>query len=162
MYYYQQPNHEDDERQQFDFPGFFDFISGGSGSGGNQSFPGYGPSPGGGQHGFPDGHHGPSPGGPPSFPGGQGFPGGGQSASAPTTPPPSFTPQQPKFQTFAVDPGAIRGCLYRFTYIWLNRDSFWFFPVFIGRTSVSGFRWSRNRWVYYGIDLNRVQSFQCF
>lgn len=90
------------------------------------------------------------------------FGGGGQSAGPPSTPPPSFTPAEKQFQTFAVDPGAIRGCLFRFTYIWLNRDQFWFFPTFIGRNSVAGFRWRRNRWVYFGIDLNRIQSFQCY
>ncbi|MDY0410305.1 hypothetical protein ACFFIS_14635 [Virgibacillus soli] len=111
---------------------------------GQPSFPG---QPGGPQHGQPGGPH-------PSQPGG--------TAVAPTTPPPNFTPQQPTHQAFAIDSGAIRGCRFRFTYIWLNRDSFWFFPTFVGRNSVAGFRWSRNRWVYFGIDLNRIVSFQCF
>lgn len=140
----------DDERQ-FNLPGN---ILG-------QLFGNQGGFPGGGQTGgfFPGG--GQFPGG---FPGG-GFPGqpGGGIGGAPTTPPPSFIPQQPQFQTFAIDPGAIRGCLFRFTYIWLvNGNSFWFFPIFVGRNSVAGFRWQRNRWVYFGIDLNRVASFQCF
>lgn len=109
---------------------------------------------------FPGQHQG----GPfPSFPGGQ-FPGhsGGQDGP-PTGPPPSFTPQQPQVQLFAVDPGAIRNCRFRFTYIWLdNGRAFWFYPTFVGRNSIAGFRWSRNRWVYFGIDLNRIASFQCF
>lgn len=140
MYPYQQPYDGYDDRQ-FNMPGFFGGFFGGGGS----QFPG-GPS-----------------GGPPGFPGGQpGTPGGEQAAGAPTTPPPPFTPTQPQFQTKAIDPGGIQGCLYRFTYMWLRRDSFWFFPVFVGRNSVSGFRWYFNRWVYYGIDLDRVESFQCF
>lgn len=36
------------------------------------------------------------------------------------------------------------------------------FPVFVGRNSITGFRWSRNRSAYYGIDLDRIQSFQCY
>lgn len=121
--------------------------------------------PGGFFPGFPGGQQ--SGGGFPGQPGGQ-FPGqgppfgGGGQSGPPNSPPPSFTPAAPQFQTFAVDPGAIRGCLFRFTYIWLNRDQFWFFPTFVGRNSVAGFRWRRNRWVYFGIDLNRIQSFQCF
>ncbi|MFD1363617.1 hypothetical protein [Lentibacillus salinarum] len=98
-----------------------------------------------------------------------GFPGGPSQMSAPTSPPPAFTPQQPQtqqaqggFSTFAVDPGSIRGCLFRFTYIWLRWDAFWFFPVYIGRQSIAGFRWQRNRWVYYGVDLDHIQSFQCY
>lgn len=127
--------HFSDEQRQLNLP---DFMSG--------FFPGF---PGGGQPGGPGG-------GPP------GFPGGGQSAGPPTSPPPSFTPSQQQFQTYAVDPGGIRRCLFRFTYVWLYRNSFWFFPVFVGRQSIAGYRWTGYRWVYFGIDLDRIQSFQCY
>ncbi|WP_425453870.1 hypothetical protein [Oceanobacillus arenosus] len=140
--------------------------------GGFPGQPGGGPGfPGGGFPGQPSGGPGFPSGGFPGGPGGQfpgqpdgpgGFPGGQQSGGAPTTPPPNFTPQQSQFQTFAVDPGAIRGCLFRFTYIWLRRDAFWFYPTFVGRTSIAGFRWNGFRWVFFGIDLNQIQSFQCF
>ncbi|WP_440895618.1 hypothetical protein ACS127_13815 [Amphibacillus sp. Q70] len=118
--------------------------------------PGAGPGPGG----FPGG--GPFPGGFPGGPGGSPGGGGGQQSGPPTSPPPNFTPEQSQFQTFAIDPGGIRGCLFRFTYIWLRRDAFWFYPTFVGRTSIAGFRWTGFRWVYFGIDLNQIQSFQCF
>lgn len=127
---------------------------------------------------FPGGGMGGPPGGPPpGFPGQQfpGFqpgqppssqPGGGQQLGGPpSSPPPSFTPQmqQQGVSVFAVDPGAIRGCLYRFTYVWLdNGRSFWFYPTFVGRNSVAGWRWRRFRWVYYGTDLRRISNFQCF
>ncbi|WP_138419691.1 hypothetical protein [Aquibacillus sediminis] len=110
----------------------------------------------------------PSPGdgqmGPPSSPPPFSPPGQGQQAGAPTSPPPSFVPTQTQqVGTFAVDPGAIRGCLYRFTYVWLNRNQqFWFYPIFVGRNSVSGYRWTGFRWVYYGVDLRQIQSFTCF
>lgn len=138
----------------------FPWTPGGPSHGG--PFPG---GPGGPPHGgpFPGGPGGPSQGGPP-FPGGPGGSnqGPGQSAQAPNSPPPNFTPKQSQVQTFAVDSGAIRGCLFRFTYIWLRRDAFWFFPVFVSRFSVAGFRWVGFRWVYFGIDLRQIQSFQCF
>lgn len=157
-----QPQYETDERQ-FNLPGyllgqFFEPGQGGGGfPGGPGGFPGGGPFPGG-PGGFPGG--GPFPGGPGSgsSPGG----GGGQQAGPPTSPPPNFTPEQSQFQTFAVDPGGIRRCLFRFTYIWLRRGGFWFYPTFVGRTSIAGYRWSGFRWVYFGIDLNQIQSFQCF
>ena len=169
------PPYDDDERQ-FNVPGVLDQMFGNQGQfpGGGQTggfFPGGGQTggqfPGGGFPGGP-GFPGQSPGFPgqsPGFPGGgfPGQPGGGGQQGAPNTPPPSFTPQQPQFQTFAVDPGAIRGCLFRFTFIWLdNGSSFWFYPTFVGRNSVAGFRWRNFRWVYFGIDLDRVRSFQCF
>ncbi|SET00674.1 hypothetical protein SAMN05216389_104142 [Oceanobacillus limi] len=159
-----------DERY-FNFPGYWlgQFFGYPNQPGGGQ-FPWQpgGQFPGGGQTGgqFPGGGQ-PGGGAFPGFPGGQfpSQPGGGpqQGGGAPTSPPPGFTPQQPQFQTFAVDPGAIRGCLFRFTYVWLDRGgSFWFYPTFVGRNSISGFRWQRNRWVYFGIDLDRIDSFQCY
>lgn len=129
--------------------------------------PGFPPGqgmPGFGSPGFP-----PGPGipgfGPPGFPPDQGFPGQQHGQQAPSGPPPNATPPYPSHQAFAVDPGAIRGCLYRFTYIWLSRrQGFWFFPVFVGRTSVAGYRWRsrQRRWEYMGIDLNRIDQFSCF
>jgi hypothetical protein len=103
---------------------------------------------------------------PPGFGGGgqQGFPpfgGGQQQGGPPSSPPPSYTPQDSP-SLFAVDPGAIRGCLYRFTFVWLNNgNSFWFYPTFVGRNSVAGYRWRRFRWEYFGIDLSRIRSFRC-
>ncbi|MEC5425447.1 hypothetical protein QGM71_18360 [Virgibacillus sp. C22-A2] len=179
MNHYQTSQH-DDERQ-FNFPGYllgqyfgyggYPPSQWGPGTGGQ--FPGFPGGPGtGGQ--FPGQPGGPGTGGQfPGFPGGPGtggqfpgfpgqFPGGGQSAGPPSSPPPSFQPTQPQQQILAVDPGAIQRCLYRFTYIWLRRDSFWFYPIFVGRNSIAGFRWLGNRWVYYGVDLERIQSFQCY
>lgn len=154
-----QPPHPIDNRQ-FNLPGFlFDQLTGNGGQQGFPSgggFPGSPPnSPGGGFPGFPGGQQ-------PGFPGPP--PGGGQQQGAPpTSPPPSFTPTKQQFQTYAVDPGGIRGCLFRHTYIWLNnRESFWFYPTFVGRRSIAGFRWIGFRWVYFGIDLDNVDSFQCF
>lgn len=94
---------------------------------------------------------------------GGGSPGDGQGEGPPTSPPPSYIPQESQASTFAVDPGGIRRCLRRFTYIWLNDGkSFWFYPVFVGSNSVAGWRWSRRRgWVYFGIGLWQIRSFQC-
>ncbi|WP_314590592.1 transporter [Paenibacillus terrigena] len=98
------------------------------------------------------------PGQPPITPGPSG-------AQAPTSPPPQFTPAMPQAQAgvFAVDPGAIRGCLFRNTYVWLhNGQQFWFFPIFVGRDSVAGFRWNGFFWMYFGVDLRQIASFTCF
>jgi hypothetical protein len=147
-------------------PARFNLFPGGGGQPGfpfPPGFPGGTPFPGQ-QPGFPGGGGQPFPGG-----GGQpGFPGGGegqgQAGGPPSSPPPSFTPelQTQSASVFAVDPGAIRGCLYRFTYLWLNNGrSFWFYPTFVGRTSVAGWRWRGFRWEYYGTDTNRIRSFRC-
>ncbi|MFC4104299.1 transporter [Paenibacillus xanthanilyticus] len=81
----------------------------------------------------------------------------------PTAPPPQFAPQQPAASTFAVDPGAISGCLYRNTYVWPRfGNGFWFYPTFVGRTSVSGYRWNGRFWVYSGLSLRSIESFTCF
>ena len=128
--------------------------------GGGQGFPSF--PPGGGGQGFPP----PPPGG-----GGQGFPpppGGGGQGFPPQggAPPPAFTPA-PKLGSggpslYAVDPGAISGCLYRYTYIWpRNGRPYWFYPTFVGRRSVAGYRWTGSFWVYAGVDVNQIREFQC-
>ncbi|WP_226666061.1 hypothetical protein [Metabacillus litoralis] len=98
------------------------------------------------------------------FPGQGGF-NQGVGQGPPQGPPPSeIPPAQSQFETFAVDPGGIRGCLYSFTYIRLNNGrSFWFYPTFVGRNSVAGYRWRRRqyRWEYFGIDLEQIRSFRC-
>lgn len=91
-----------------------------------------------------------------------GPPGQGQEAGPPTSPPPSFVPQQ-QAEAFAVDPGGIARCLFRYTYVWLRGfEQFWFYPTFVGRNSVSGYRWTGFRWVYFGISLRQIQSFTCY
>jgi hypothetical protein len=126
---------------------------GGSGGSGLPWFPTPG-SQGGGQQGG-----GPLGGGPQ---------GGSPQAQAPTSPPPSHIPPKP-FSAgapglYAVDPGAISRCLFRFTYVWLtNGDQFWFFPIFVGPASVAGFRWFPQffSWRYFGIDVRRIDAFTC-
>ncbi len=117
------------------------------------------PPPGPGQPGRPPGRPPFTPPGPPPGP----SPGPGQQAGPPTAPPPAYTPtKSQQIGVMAVDPGAIRGCLFRYTYVWLtNRQQFWFYPTFVGRRSVAGYRWNGFMWVYFGIDLRRIESFQC-
>ncbi|MEH7547710.1 MULTISPECIES: hypothetical protein [Bacillaceae] len=95
---------------------------------------------------------------PPSAPPGQDL-----EPGPPTSPPPSIVPQQThQAGTYAVDPGSMISCLHRYTYVWLRgREQFWFYPTFIGRHSVSGYRWTGSRWVHYGISLRQIQSFTC-
>lgn len=102
----------------------------------------------------------PGPGSPPFGPGPTPGPG---LDGPPTSPPPTFTPTQPQVGLLAVDPGGIRRCMYRYTYIWLtNQQQFWFYPTFVGRQSIAGYRWTGFSWTYYGIDLSYIASFQCY
>lgn len=83
----------------------------------------------------------------------------------PTSPPPNITPSKSenKAGVKAVDPGAIRFCRYKFTYIWPSRGRpFWAWIVYIGRQSISGWRWNGWRWVYFGMDLRQIDSFTCY
>jgi len=83
------------------------------------------------------------------------------SHDMPRSAPPDFVPQR-AMQGRAVDPGAIRGCLRSFTYVWLrNGQQFWMFPTFVGRQSIAGYRWSGFGWLYTGFDLRLVDGFHC-
>jgi hypothetical protein len=90
----------------------------------------------------------------------------GQQSGPPSGPPPSFVPQQSQAQgigVFAIDPGAIRPCIFRYVYIWLNTgESFWAWLIFVGRRSAAGWRWTGFRWIYFGVDLRNIESFVCF
>jgi hypothetical protein len=104
------------------------------------------------------------PGGGPPF----GQPGGGppfgQPGGPPSGPPPTFVPaQRGGITPRAIDPGAIRGCLFRYVYIWLvNGRQFWAWLVFVGPRSIAGWRWNGFTWVYFGTDLENISSFVCF
>ncbi len=126
--------------------------------------------PGGG--GFPPGGGGFPPGGGGFPPGGGGFPpgGGGFPPGQPGFPPPpsgpppvGVTPYAPPTGQYRVDRNSLRPCLFRYVYVWLkNGRSFWFYPVYVSRTTAAGYRWNGYTWQYYGLDLNRIASFQCY
>ncbi|SHE40003.1 hypothetical protein [Clostridium fallax] len=62
-----------------------------------------------------------------------------------------------------ISSNSLRPCLYRFTYIWQrNGFSYWAFLTSIDRRSISGWRWIGFRWVYFGVDLRRIDSFICY
>ena len=57
---------------------------------------------------------------------------------------------------------SIKFCLYKFTYIWeRNGRSYWAFLLNADRYSISGFRWLGRIWVYFGLNLRRIDSFYC-
>ncbi|MDP4178512.1 MAG: transporter [Bacillota bacterium] len=109
----------------------------------------------------PPGPYGPQGGPPPSH--GQHGPQGG-----PPAPPPKNVPHEPQgkqfgAETYAVDAGSIRRCMFTYVYIWPRRGpGFWAWITYVGRRSISGYRWSGNRWRYFGMDLREIRSFQCY
>jgi hypothetical protein len=84
-----------------------------------------------------------------------------QQAPAPMFAPPDY---QPPFPSWDRGFQGIRRCLNRNTYIWMrNGNNFWFYPIFIGRQTLAGFQWRRRYgWIYRTINLNNIQTFQCF
>lgn len=94
--------------------------------------------------------------------------GGGPGYGPPSGPPPAISPNKPiqgfgGVSAYAVSPITIRPCLFRYVYIWLdNGDNFWAWLIFVSRRSVAGWRWRRNRWVYFGLDVDRIDNFICF
>ncbi|WP_238883606.1 hypothetical protein [Clostridium sp. YIM B02551] len=102
----------------------------------------------------------------------QGAPGKMPSAAGPMSSPPNFVPsksESKKYGTekgvgaYKVDYGAIRPCTNRFIYIWQrNGNAYWAYLTYVGPRSVAGWRWMGFRWVYFGLDLNRIDSFTCY
>lgn len=78
----------------------------------------------------------------------------------PSTPPPSVVPVKP-IRGFAIDAPSMALCLFRWTSIWLtNGTQIWFWPVFVGATSVAGFTWPLGSGAF-GIDARRIDVFVC-
>lgn len=93
----------------------------------------------------------------------QGPPFQGPPSGPPLSPPPDFVPQKAGIGVMAVDPGSIRRCLFRFVFIWPERRrGFWAYLVLVGPRSIAGWRWNGRRWVYFGMDLRRIESFECY
>jgi len=127
---------------------------------------------------FPGGSTPPPSNFPPDFesPPGFNFPGGTfNPPGMPKSPPPkyipnknaagvqSFGPMGGNIETQAVSPRSIRFCLYKYTYIWERSGrSYWTFLLNVDRRTASGFRWTGRRWVYFGVDLRRIDSFICY
>lgn len=58
---------------------------------------------------------------------------------------------------------SLKPCLYKYTYIWQrNGFNYWAFLTSINCCSVSGWRWIGFRWVYFGVDIKRIDSFICY
>ncbi|PKM50441.1 MAG: hypothetical protein CVV02_11680 [Firmicutes bacterium HGW-Firmicutes-7] len=98
----------------------------------------------------------PSPGRPPQGP---------SQGRMPQGPPPDRIPRRSLGgpSLYAVDPGAIWNCRYKYTYIWLEDGrSFWSWLVFVGRRSIAGYRWVGYGWVYFGTDLDNISDFVCY
>ena len=121
---------------------------------------------------FPPGFGGPSsppPGfGGPGYPPSMSQPSMGGNTPAPTAAPPNFTPAMP-MTTASSRSGShsgssgIRRCIYRNTFIWeRNGHSYWFFPTFVSRNVILGFRWGRFGWTFSTINRNSILTFQCF
>lgn len=104
----------------------------------------------------------PGPNQPPGPPIGPTNPSG---SGEPPGPPPKVTPKKstntPSVKS--VSPGSIRPCVFQYVYIWLdNGRSFWAWLTRVDRRTASGFRWTGFMWVYFGVDLRRIEFFQCF
>jgi len=93
-------------------------------------------------------------------------PSGGPPSGPPSGPPPDIAPQLTGTQGIApqaVDPGSIRRCRNRFVYLRLRGGrEFWAWLVFVGRLSVSGWRWTGFNWVYFGVNLRQIVEFECY
>lgn len=86
--------------------------------------------------------------------------------NTPPAPPPDKAPKKSQNmspQLKSVSPGSLKPCLYQYVYIWLNNgNSFWAWLTRVDKRTASGYRWKRNRWVYFGIDLRKIDYFECF
>lgn len=87
----------------------------------------------------------------------------------PNSAPPSFVPNPkssksaPGANVKSVSPNSIRPCTFQNIYLWLtNGNQFWAWLTGVDNRTAYGFKWVGNRWVYFGVDLNKIDEFECF
>lgn len=79
----------------------------------------------------------------------------------PTNPPPIYIPKPPTparpISTITLTP-----CAYKYTYLWLrNKEGFWAYIVTIGKKSISGWRYTGNRWKQFNSRFKDIINFTC-
>lgn len=84
----------------------------------------------------------------------------------PQTSPPPFIPSKTETNnnetgvTSNVTKESISSCVNKFTYIWqLNGKSYWAFISSYDSNSISGWRFISFKWVYFGLDIKKIDSF---
>ncbi len=88
--------------------------------------------------------------------------------SPPIGPPPGITPKK-LYSALKVDPAGIAPCRLQFAYVWIKDikgstgpKEFWTYIVYVGLSSVAGFRWTGSQWLFWGADLNNIDTFTCY
>lgn len=68
------------------------------------------------------------------------------------------------YPKYGVSAKAISCCLDKLTYIWQNdKKEYWCYIFYIDHVCFVGWRWEKhiNDWVYFGIDISKVEAFSC-
>ncbi|AQR92494.1 hypothetical protein CLOBY_41600 [Clostridium saccharobutylicum] len=83
--------------------------------------------------------------------------------------PTEFTVSKSELKTLGAENNTIvsecslEPCLYHYTYIWeCNGESYWVYITKVDACSVYGWKWCKDRWVYFILRIRRIDSFICF
>lgn len=84
-----------------------------------------------------------------------------QHHKRPTNPPPNYIPNLSN-ATSTITPAAITPCAHKYTYLWLkNGESFWAYIVYVGKRAVAGWRYTKDRWIHFALNLRQIKNFTC-
>lgn len=65
-------------------------------------------------------------------------------------------------KTKSVHASDIKRCLFKYIYIWPKKGrSYWAWLTYVGKKYVSGFRWNGHHWIYFRIELKKIDNFVC-
>lgn len=79
----------------------------------------------------------------------------------PVNPPPGAVPNEPA-AAVPIEPSTLTPCAFKYTYLWLkNGESFWAYITSVGKKSVSGWKYTKNRWKQFGTRLTQIKKFTC-
>ena len=90
------------------------------------------------------------------------------ASNPPNASPPNFTPLKSQSHILqmtglGIDDTALRSCMFKNIYIWFRDNiEFWAWLTFIGGGHTVGWRWNGFIWIYFEIDLRKIESFVCY
>ena len=83
----------------------------------------------------------------------------------PKNPPPTYTPKLSDVahpNLTEVKLREIAPCILKSTYLWLkNGASFWAHIGYVGRHSISGWKYTGGQWSHFHLRLNEIKNFIC-
>ncbi|HAX71964.1 MAG TPA: hypothetical protein DCY20_00415 [Firmicutes bacterium] len=87
-----------------------------------------------------------------------------EAGSPPLNQPPSFTPTKKMESAIHGDGDHLMVCLYHFVYVWPKQQhpGYWFYLTNVTQNEMMGYMWTGYRYLFKVIEINSIETYQCY